>query len=256
MKYISEDFKTEFPEHFGNEVGDIKEMVLYQFQCAQDEYIETIIKNRLYISNPAKFNDPFDSLITLKNDLNDELDIRVDIHQSILQHDASHIGVVCLTSSWKNQLMWSHYAESHKGMCLKFQIDVDHNQLKQKGFILEPIQYKGHAPLSTRKVLEDNNIDITDSKYIRALLCTKNSCWHYEREWRLISKSENNGKPMPLNDVGISLREIIFGIKMPSWKIDAICRAVIENGIQPSFSRIEFDYSDSSLKKTSFNYYV
>lgn len=42
-------------------------------------------------------------------------------------------GFICLSSHFKSSLMWSHYADSHKGVCLQFDFPI-----RQTGKIQEP----------------------------------------------------------------------------------------------------------------------
>jgi len=32
-------------------------------------------------------------------------------------------GFICLSGTWKEPLLWSHYADRHRGMCLGFEIN-------------------------------------------------------------------------------------------------------------------------------------
>jgi len=40
-------------------------------------------------------------------------------------------GVMCFSSTWKNPVMWSHYADQHRGICLGFEVpDVYRKKIK------------------------------------------------------------------------------------------------------------------------------
>ena len=141
MNYISDDFKNEFPEHFGAKPKSVDGQIFYQYQPSHDEYIETIIQKSIYFSAPEKFNDPLDCWAALENDIGEQQGIRVSIKETQLQRGARALGIVCLTSCWNSQLMWSHYAEAHNGMCLGFKFS-DSEWKGGDDFIFRPVQYQ------------------------------------------------------------------------------------------------------------------
>lgn len=253
MDYISKKFKDDFPEHFGLEVGSVDGKCFYQFQQAQDDYIETIIKKSLYVSDPKNFNDPFDCWGTLHNDIGEEHDVRVSIQEVRLQLGVRNLGVVCLTTNWENQLMWSHYAESHKGMCLGFKFHDSRYSAEDDEFILKPVQYQDLAPIPMSGAWEDECAGLPTEEASKLIIRTKNSSWHYEREWRIMCKPEHRGKRVPLEKLGAELSEVVFGMNMPDWKIIAISQAIVEAGIKTAFSKVYYDRESLKLGKEQFD---
>ena len=78
--------------------------------------------------------------------------------------------------------MWSHYTDSHKGICLKFDLLEDPNL-----FAL-PIKIKYKKDYSFYNHVKDS------SKIIESLFQTKAECWSYENEFRVIKDSIGNHK--------------------------------------------------------------
>lgn len=89
----------------------------------------------LRVTPPSDFNDPFDGLLSkdsythflkntyLKNE--EERDIEVKRFESRWEQEAPFIqingwGVICFTTNSKSLLMWSHYANDHKGILIEF----------------------------------------------------------------------------------------------------------------------------------------
>lgn len=88
------------------------------------------------------------------------------------------IGILSLTISNDNLLMWSHYANSHKGFVVEFdsendffKFDSDSENLVGK---LQKVQYSEHRP---KEVLSDFDVQ-------KAFL-TKSKEWEYENEYRM-----------------------------------------------------------------------
>jgi hypothetical protein len=113
----------------------------------------------------------------------------------------------CLSTKPTSTLMWSHYSNNHKGVCLEFSCD---NHLF--GVALK-IQYGEEYPL----------LDVTDNTIESGLLplCSKSSAWSYEDEYRVIAQEKSGVFPglrtrrnflkYPIG----ALRAVIMGCMIP-----------------------------------------
>lgn len=104
----------------------------------------------------------------------------------------------CLCTDYKNKLMWSHYADSHKGFCIEYDyslMDIDAHTI-----LPLPVVYSGERPLISWKAAFDNtpeNLEEAVAQFTKGLL-TKDSIWSYENEWRILVKTtEMPNIPMP-----------------------------------------------------------
>lgn len=94
------------------------------------------------------------------------------------------IGVLSLTEKNDNLLMWSHYADSHRGFCIGF--DSNHPFFNQKRsekdefYHLRKVVYLSRRPSKSMM-----DMDGTD------LLLLKSDVWDYEQEWRMCSSLTN-----------------------------------------------------------------
>lgn len=77
--------------------------------------------------------------------------------------------------------IWLHYADSHKGICLEFDI-------KRGGFFynnLLPVQYRKRYPkFELSDYQDEENMMFTMHQQA---ICTKFVLWKYEKEWRVIA---------------------------------------------------------------------
>ena len=96
------------------------------------------------------------------------------------------VGILSLSETPDNLLMWAHYAEGHTGFVLMF--DGSHDFFKgdnpdpeiARGFAKpEPVQYKSERP---RTPIEDPPLEI---------LLIKGSDWKHEKEWRYLKHLED-----------------------------------------------------------------
>ncbi|MBQ7146562.1 MAG: DUF2971 domain-containing protein [Lachnospiraceae bacterium] len=86
-----------------------KKVTLYKYVSIN--HLKDIIETgRLKTSDGTDFNDPFE-LKVIRGDQ--------QIHVNGLE-------ILCLTNSFRKKLMWSHYSEDHKGVCLTIQLPADY----------------------------------------------------------------------------------------------------------------------------------
>lgn len=132
------------------------------------------------------------------------------ISKSFEKETGSQIGILCLTEKNNNLLMWSHYAESHKGICVEF--DTSNPFFNQKRsdkddlYHLRKIDYRSTRPLLT----------LTKMSAVDCFL-TKSNHWEYEQEWRMVVPLADADKQLPLPS-----QEIIHLFKVPSTAIKAV----------------------------------
>ena len=106
--------------------------------------------------------------------------------------------VGCLCTSYKNRLMWSHYADSHKGFCIEYDFSEPEDEVLSK--IPLPVFYSENRPLVPWKAAIDNSVENMEESYAEIMmgLLTKDKEWEYENEWRiLIGTTEDSELAMP-----------------------------------------------------------
>jgi len=133
------------------------------------------IGNRLLRLTPrGDLNDPYDTRPPQGEVLKDmgKLAWRgYDISYKDLVRDyLNGVGIVSLAESLDNILMWSHYADSHRGMAIR--LDSSHDFLSD----LVRVRYVSEIP--------DFRREYPDVSF--AELYFKSTHWSYEQEWRLV----------------------------------------------------------------------
>lgn len=92
-------------------------------------------------------------------------------------------GILSLSELGDNILMWSHYAQQHRGICLEFERTAS-NILGMPEFTL-PVRYSIKAPIiDARRYRSANSEERKEIEH--SLVLTKAADWTYEREWRVI----------------------------------------------------------------------
>lgn len=85
-------------------------------------------------------------------------------------------GVFCMTENSHNILMWSHYADFHRGVCL----GIDTSRLSPRRIL--KVQYSTEMPL-----LSGWSYTKQSQEAFVLLSLTKSVDWSYEQEWRTVS---------------------------------------------------------------------
>lgn len=126
--------------------------------------------------------------------------LATDIERELLrQYDR---GVCCFSESFKNPLLWSHYADQHRGVCIGYGLDRKPKPEMHK------VLYGGSrtvkSSLVAQAILEE------DEKAVAALdrdvLLRKAPEWRYEKEWRLLGNRGAQESCLRLMDVTFGLR--------------------------------------------------
>ena len=131
--------------------------------------LDDIRQRRLKISRIGELNDPFEFLAFSARDK----DVRRAFQQT-KEEISKTKGILCFSKNWRNPLLWSHYADSHRGLCLGFEIKTER---------LDKIRYISHRPEPDLEILSRS--DGTEEKYMQTILGSKFSHWRYEQEYRL-----------------------------------------------------------------------
>lgn len=101
--------------------------------------------------------------------------------------------VCCLTSDYRNRLLWSYYADSFRGLCIE--IDFDESLVAKRGKALEKINrvtYNGFLFYHNSEMTEHFEIENKPptTKTILSLVSNKSKEWKHEREYRLITLNQ------------------------------------------------------------------
>ena len=225
-----------------------------------------------YFASPTSFNDPFDcrpnfALDSDENSVREYLygmwarraphmseDARKQEVDAILQDPArdpripennmifaavydslvtARIGVLCLSEVKDSILMWSHYADCHRGICLVYDTDNEF-------FVhAQPVQYQRERP-------RVNPVIHSNEQMLDSAIFTKSEAWAYEKEWRIIHYQHGSGERQSPH---ACLKAIIVGLAMSgtdrrlveSWaKASPAKPAVIRTNLSPSEFSIVF----------------
>lgn len=114
-------------------------------------------------------------------------------------------GILSLASRFNCPLMWSHYGDQHRGVCIGYSVPPDAAE------DVHEVDYKGGRLIHASRVKAMLEGDQEARKEVDAgVLLRKAPDWCYEKEWRML------GGRGPA-DSSLELEEVIFGARcLPS----------------------------------------
>lgn len=247
--------------------------------------ITSLMENYLWFSTPFSFNDPYDCNIKLdiqkyslkeiykylnttyqetlnkptlftQKDLSEKAKYYLNHPQSFMDIINKELaigmkdyGICCFSQNENSILMWSHYANKHKGVCLKFDINMD----KRTFSTPFKINYKKHLP-------KFNYIKYRlDYNFKKALLAqyalgTKHKIWKYEDEVRIIKEKPIGQYIGPISFNKSSLIEVIFGCRCQKDQMNSINKLLNCFGYSPKYYQMRLIESDFILVKESITF--
>ncbi|WP_323923514.1 DUF2971 domain-containing protein [Aeromonas caviae] len=153
-------------------------------------------------------------------------------------------GVSCFSKDGKNMLMWSHYGDEHKGIC------IGYSKNRKPIPDIKPVIYGKHGVIKTSSLYNAFVKNDKDEQTIieNEILLKKSRTWQYEKEYRLISN-------IGLQDSPLMLEEITFGLRCPTEVRHTIIKMM--EGRQPSINYYEMALTNKSanLIKRPFDEY-
>lgn len=121
----------------------------------------------------------------------------------------SKYGICCFSSNRDSLLQWSHYADSHQGICIEF--DFKHSS--SLGIVPLEIIYQDEYPSINIYSKDRDNLDLLNKS-----LLTKHSSWSYEGEHRSIKPKIGNHKLESRDQI----KSITFGVNSKDEKIKEV----------------------------------
>ena len=149
----------------------------------QLSYLKDIYENhRFYASEYNVLDDPMEGIFE------SYYGVESDIVQKIVKRKAN-IRICSLSPTFRSMLMWSFYANCHKGYCVE--AEIDDNKLIKVSYDDNPI------------IIELQNASEEDK--IKMLLSRKYKDWAFEKELRVLCKESY---------VDITVSKIYFGMRV------------------------------------------
>lgn len=161
------------------------------------------------ISPPLLLNDPFEFAISseikrayrsyFKDNLKAIPHLDEKMLQDYLRHNLRSIGIISLSETHRNLLMWAHYADEHKGFCIGVEDDyLNIPDVIEPNISAIPVQnHPVKIKYDTKRFdleLHETSLNNLLNKLALSQLTVKSDDWMYEKEYRSIIYLLNHDK--------------------------------------------------------------
>lgn len=214
--------------------------ILFKFRSVNKYLLQSIVQSEIHFAHPACLNDPFDCRVDIRQSL------EVAISKSIspvrerleklrglndflvkLQSDVAAMGVCSFScpldgsnALLENPLMWSHYADAHRGVCLTYRFSEQFFYDNADQILgIAAVDY-GANPLAdwfVENIDGFNDFEDFGTSLLKKVLTVKSSEWQYEKEVRILRKVDGS------NPIGKEhLVQVCVGLNTSETDIDLI----------------------------------
>jgi hypothetical protein len=205
---------------------DILPPIIYKYTRLDEYFFQHLIKNELWFSKPPEFNDPYDCNICfapkpvegqrqfkreryfIGHSHKPKIKVELIGENELInetKNQINKIGICCFSITNNNLLMWSHYSDAHRGVCIGYSV----NDLKEVFGNIYKVKYGRTFPLVKFKA---NPFADVPTK----IVTHKSIDWKYEKEIRIINASGLHTFKRK------AIKEIIFGLNTPISQVRSI----------------------------------
>lgn len=227
-----------------------RNLPIYKY-VTYERAIQILSTNSIFYNSCKNFNDPFelnDALLVVDYDsaieearkialdkahftsqeeldfISNELDKQkgqsLEELKQVFEDARLNLGIFCGTKSYLNTLMWSHYANNHKGICL--------------GFYIKPIEKEttySYLDVAYKQQLKPMPYSFTNpTQHYFSLIYwmnVKSKVWEYEQEIRVINFKENGVIPLD----NMEIKEIFYGVGLAENEIQTLDNLIKSKGL-------------------------
>ncbi len=193
----------------------------------QEHALENLCERRLKVSRFSQCNDPFElAAFNLKN-----AKLRRQSKKWLADMDRKN-GLLCFCRSWKNPVLWAHYARNHTGVCYGFDIDPE---------IFVDVRYNSERLYPN--LSDENFFEHVGQAQMTDVFATKFIHWSYEEEVRLLVPFSESVPEEELAFYSFSeemqLKQVIVGPRSPI-KVPKVEAAVADKRVEIFKARLAF----------------
>lgn len=260
----------------------MKKNFIYKYVPFSTNSLKILINNELWFGLPQNLNDPYEGefqvgkyyklpeigmieffykstsnifeiknlkskIEEVKNDINVFHD---DLHKYLKYRIENYYGLTSFSYDPLNILMWSYYADSHKGFCIGFDKNELIETLKHPNKEFFDVDYKKNICQAILNIEEDK----LGFKNEKELLYSKLDIWKNEKELRLITFLYTRNK----RNIGFDnscIKEIIFGERTSVEDCTTI-KNIIKHNSRTSHTKFCKAYKTIDKKRMKIKKYI
>ncbi|GBE46051.1 hypothetical protein BMS3Bbin11_01146 [bacterium BMS3Bbin11] len=230
----------------------------FKYSSINKNLIDSLIKGYIYCASLEKLNDPLDCRVDLvaaikraisksKGKAKENLQGLLDSNDFIdsITKKVTEVGICSFSRQLLMPMMWSHYADEHKGLCLLYRIpdafiNFDQNRIIGTSTMIYGDNIFTDSLVEAAEGLSDVEVTEIYKSIVVPLFTAKGQDWDVEDEWRIIREF-----PGPLVIERKWLAQICFGMATPERDKELI-RNIVE--------RCEYEIEFCEIQRSDTNF--
>ena len=190
-------------------------MIVYHFTSSKFA-LRALRDRRLKIARINELNDPFQLCASDFSDAGARTKLEAFKNQANERY-----GVICFCENYHDPVLWSHYADGHRGVVLVFEIPDE--QAIRVGY--QPERFK----LDVDAAIQRGGFDEAD---LNRLISTKFSSWSYEKEIRMMCRLHDH-----FCQIDSKGKKVYFeSLSLESFGVDALKLVGLIRGVRCDLS--------------------
>jgi hypothetical protein len=204
--------------------------------------LQTIEQGMLRVARLDRLNDPFEFMPALSGLIDGAHEIAEFQMRRFVGHIGQNAGVICFSAGAREPVLWSHYADHHRGIVLEFSVTDDTEKCLK-------LEYSDQRPTIDVNQMFGSDVEGHALPTLKDLIRRKSSGWAYEKEYRLYEKlaeCEISGGYYYRPFDKFALRRVIVGWRSDvelSYIIRALAKAGFEHCLATKARAVEGSYS-------------
>ncbi len=218
---------------------------LIGFENMSDQYISDLINKYYSNLNRIKRRE-------LERDFNNRARSGMQelFEKEFIVKEKARKGIVCFTQDFKNLLMWSQYADSHKGICIGFNLKKLYLDLRTKPLDdIALIKVKYTPELEKINYFKDKRGSILNWFRVKSI------DWAYEKEIRILCSSNHftNNQTLIIQFDKSLIEEVFLGSNFDRENEDLLIKMIKENYKAAKIYKMELSKTRFELIHSEIN---
>ena len=207
----------------------------YSFRKCSEYLYQSLINEQLNVSSPTTFNDPFDCPIKELLDNGDEIasllrraynsclkiscficntKLPYHLNEDLIRDEKKHNGD---PEEYLNTLLWAHYADFHKGVCIKYRFCDSISKLGgDSDSVVSYFKDVKYSDADMSQYSNKDSINMEDAFFL------KGKEWEYENELRYLHYDISSDSTYGSVAIPNSVEAIYFGLRCSKNNVDTI----------------------------------
>ncbi|MBC70829.1 MAG: hypothetical protein CMH47_00810 [Muricauda sp.] len=225
-------------------------MLVYKYRSGNKDDLKALENNQYWSSSIEQLNDPCEAITDTKrvkkflNYVGKKVGAKTEKEFNVINDNTDEVlsldnkmGIYSLSKTPLDELLWAHYANSHRGFCLEYDLAILLQNDGENHVHSFPVKYSKRPPsIGLFNILSNNQ-----NNMIKKFAFYKSKRWAYEHEHRIVTSK------IGLNSYNHkALKSIFFGLKTNGATKNNIIN--ILKGRSVNFYQIKLERNSYSFK--------